>query len=54
MIVILPINLLGDAQLIAKRAELEDKLNTERKLTQAEASYLDSIVTEQNHRRELA
>lgn len=50
MMVTVPINMTGDAYLIAKRVELEEKMNTQGKLTGFEATLLDSIVTEQNVR----
>ena len=51
MIFMVPINMIGYSELLAKRAELEKKMNEQGKLTHFEAQYLDNIVTEINKRK---
>jgi len=52
-IFMVPINMIGDAELIAKRSELENKMSQTGMLTRFEAQYLDSIVGEINKRRSI-
>jgi len=45
--------MIGDAELRAKRYELEEKMRKTGRLTRFEAQYLDEIVSEINRRHEI-